>query len=499
MIAALVFPHQLFENSPVLDAKPDGIFVVEDSLFFGDERYPARFHKQRLAYLRACMAAFASRLESDGWAVRLLRYASTENRLPSLCQALKREGFTRVVVVEPHDHMLERRLRAATQGLELTRLPTPGFINTAEQNRQYRDGKSRWFMADYYAWQRRRLDLLMDGDEPAGGKFSFDEDNRRKLPRKEHAMIPALPSVARNEHIEAALNSVEEQFPDNPGVLNDWFYPIDPSSASDWLDTFLEQRFCKFGPYEDAMVSEQSWLYHSVLTPLLNTGLLLPGEVIERAVTYAAAHDIPFNSVEGFVRQIVGWREFMRATYEDLGVSMRTSNHWSHHRPMPACFYDASTGVEPVDDVIRRLLATGYCHHIERLMVLGGFMFLCELKPDDIYTWFMEMFVDSGDWVMVPNVYAMSQHADGGSITTKPYFSGSNYVLKMSNYRKGEWCEIWDALFWRWISKHADALAGNRRWSMMVANVRRMPDEKLAGHLAKAEAYLAQLDAGPDA
>ena len=199
------------------------------------------------------------------------------------------------------------------------------------------------------------------------------------------------------------------------------------------------------------------------------------------------------NALEGFIRQLIGWREFMRATYVDHGVEMRTTNHWGHHRPMPTCFYDGTTGIDPIDDVIGRVLQTGYCHHIERLMVLGGFMFLCEFDPDDIYRWFMEMFVDSYDWVMVPNVYAMSQHADGGLITTKPYFSGSSYVKKMSNHPPGEWTAIWDGLYWRWISNHADELKKNPRWAMMCAMARKMDPEKMARHLDVAEAYLDQL------
>ena len=183
----------------------------------------------------------------------------------------------------------------------------------------------------------------------------------------------------------------------------------------------------------------------------------------------------------------------MRATYDDLGVDMRTQNHWNHTRSIPSSFYDGTTGIDPIDDVIKRVLATGYCHHIERLMVLGGFMFLCEFDPKEIYTWFMEMFVDSYDWVMVPNVYAMSQHADGGLITTKPYFSGSAYVRKMSNYPTGEWASTWDGLYWRWIWNHVDELAKNPRWAMMCSMAKKMPKEKLESHLKTADGFLTNL------
>ena len=187
----------------------------------------------------------------------------------------------------------------------------------------------------------------------------------------------------------------------------------------------------------------------------------------------------------------------MRATYSETGISMRTSNHWRHSRKIPDSFYRGTTGILPLDDVIQRVRETGYCHHIERLMTLGGFMFLCEFDPSEIYKWFMEMFVDSYDWVMVPNVYGMSQHADGGGIATKPYFSGSAYIRRMSNYPAGEWTKTWDGLYWRWILKHLKALEKNPRWAMMCSTARKMAASKQAEHLSAAHAFLSQIDTQP--
>ena len=174
------------------------------------------------------------------------------------------------------------------------------------------------------------------------------------------------------------------------------------------------------------------------------------------------------------MRQIIGWREYMRGVYRLFGGRQRTMNFWNHHRPMPAAFYEGTTGSEPVDAVIRRVQRFAYCHHIERLMILGNFMLLCEIDPTAVYQWFMELFIDAYDWVMVPNVYGMSQHADGGLITTKPYLSGSSYVLRMSNFRKGPWCAIWDALYWRFIDRHRDFFASNPRMSVMVVQCERL-------------------------
>jgi len=492
---ALVFPHQLFVDHPLLRASPEKVLLVEHSLFFGDKQYPLRFHKQKLAYHRATMHAYLGFLEKQGFSALIVNYAAGKCCLASICKRMKGEGVEQIVVAELNDFTLQKRLLAAAAKARIAvdEHDTPGFINTTSDNREWRDGRKRWFMADFYQWQRTRLDIMMEDGKPAGGQWSFDEDNRKKLPEKEIEALPSLPTVKRTVAIRQAIESVENDFPDALGALDNWHYPITHASAEKWLDTFLEERFVKFGSFEDAMAAGHNWLHHSVLTPMLNTGLLTPRQVIDKALKCADESNVPLNSLEGFIRQIIGWREFMRATYDDLSVPMRTSNHWKHTRKLPQSFYDGTTGIDPIDDAIHRILDTGYCHHIERLMILGGFMFLCEIDPDEIYNWFMEMFIDSYDWVMVPNVYAMSQHADGGSITTKPYFSGSNYVLKMSNYKKGEWSEIWDALFWRWILRNSEKLKGNPRWAMMVRNGEKMSEEKRSAHLKTAASYLKSL------
>jgi deoxyribodipyrimidine photolyase-related protein len=226
---------------------------------------------------------------------------------------------------------------------------------------------------------------------------------------------------------------------------------------------------------------------------MLNIGLLDPQYVIDRVLYKAAHSEIPMNSLEGFIRQIIGWREFMRGIYHHPGNEIRNGNFWNFTRPLPQSFYDGSTGIPPIDRVIRQLLNDGYCHHIERLMVLGNFMILCRIKPDEVYRWFMEMFVDSYDWVMVPNVYGMSQFADGGTFTTKPYISGSNYILKMSDEPKGPWCPIWDALFWTFIGDYTPFFLKNPRLSMMARSWAKQTVEKQDSHRKIADDFLVNL------
>ena len=494
--ALLVFPHQLYADHPGFEQEPDRVVMIEDTLFFGDPAYPMKPHKQRLWLHRASMKHYARKLERAGHAVEYVEYENASRTLDRLLARLKGEGVAEIVWTDPTDFVLEKRVTqyAADHGLRLTTLDNPDFINTPTQNREYREGKKRWFMADYYKWQRQRLDVMMALGEPAGGQWSFDEENRKPVPKALMDDLPRIEPLNAGPVEQEARDYVEQRFPDHYGSLETLWYPTTHDDASRHLDVFLRERLELFGDYEDAVVRGEHWLWHGVLTPMLNTGLIRPRDVVNRTLDFATAQGTRLNSLEGFVRQVIGWREFMRATYEDLGVRMRHGNHWKHTRRLPEQFWTGETGIDPVDDVIVRALDTGYAHHIERLMVMGGFLFLCEIDPDDVYLWFMEMFVDAYDWVMVPNTYAMSQHADGGLITTKPYFSGSNYIKKQSNFAHGPWADIWDGLYWRFMWNHREELRRNPRWAMMVRTAERMDEAKMKAHVERGDAFLAKLD-----
>jgi len=488
MISALIiFPNQLFMSHAGLEQSPEQVEILEDTLFFKDAQYPVNFHFQKLVFHRASMKAYAQKLQQLGFQTHYRDWNPT-----ILENTFERYRGREVTTMDPVDFSLQRRLErfAKNYSVRLNLLDSQLFFNNSQENRHYRKNKKRWFMADFYKYQRTSRQIMLENNKPLGGKWSFDEDNRKKIPKKDRVSIPEVTPPGENHWTKEARIYVQQCFPNASGRKSIAYYPVTHEEAERWLALFLQQRFRQFGTYEDALVPGQSWLYHSVLTPMLNTGLLTPQYVIASALEYADKNAIPINSVEGFIRQIIGWREFMRATYEDLGVIMRTGNQWQHHRSIPRSFYDGNTGIEPIDDVIQRVLETGYCHHIERLMLLGGFMFLCEFEPKQIYQWFMSMFVDAYDWVMVPNVFSMSQNADGGLITTKPYFSGSAYLRKMGYDHTGDWCAIWDGLYWRWIDKHSDSLGKNPRWAMMCSMARKMDADKMTQHKLRATQYL---------
>lgn len=485
----ILFPHQLLaEHKSII--KGQTVYLIEEWLFF--RHY--KFHKQKLAFHRASMKTFASQLEDNGVRVNYIDSNDSRSDVRIFLSWLNEENIQKIEIIDPVDDWLRKRIWNHRGAIEIIESEHPMFLNSREQLKTFfKEDQDSFFQASFYKWQRESLCILVDEDQkPIGGKWSFDTENRKKYPKSKTPPPVQYPDA--DSFWEEAIDYVETNFADNPGDISKApHFPFNRKASRDWFRNFLENRFAGFGDYEDAIVRNEHILHHSVLTPMLNVGLLLPEEIIEQTLKFHNENDLPLNSTEGFIRQIIGWREFMRGIYEFRGVESRTRNFWNFKRKIPTSFYDGTTGVLPIDETIKKVLKTGYCHHIERLMVLGNFMLLCEFDPDEVYRWFMELFIDAYDWVMVPNVYGMSQFADGGIFATKPYIGGSNYIKKMSDYPKGVWEEIWDGLFWRFIDEHYDFFRNNHRTAMMARNLDRMPKEKLQGHLQVAQQFLEAL------
>lgn len=487
--ATIILPHQMFLEHPAIQAGMP-VYLVEENLFF----LQYRFHKQKLVLHRASMKYYENWLQEKGIVVVYIEAHQVEADIRQLLANLAANGITTISYVDPVDDWLEKRIQRAGEmfGLQFIQHPSPNFLNQTADVVDYFNNKGSYFQTDFYIWQRKQRRLLLDGQQkPLGGKWTFDADNRQKFPKQEIA--PVIMPAKESHWVAEAREYVRQQFGDNYGEAEPFIYPVTFSDAELWLKVFMQERLEKFGVYEDAMVAKESFLYHSVLTPMLNIGLLNPDQIIAAALQTAREKEIPLNSLEGFLRQVMGWREFIRIVYDREGNKQRTKNYWGFSRKIPPSFWNGTTGIAPVDLVVKKVLSTGYCHHIERLMVLGNFMLLCEFDPDEVYRWFMELFIDSYDWVMVPNVYGMTQFADGGLMTTKPYISGSNYLLRMSDFPKGDWTATWDALFWRFMHVHRDLFLTNPRLGMLVGTFDKMPKEKQAAHLHEAERFLNSL------
>jgi deoxyribodipyrimidine photolyase-related protein len=487
--AILIFPHQLFEKHPAL-VKKGKVFLIEEWLFF-NQYY---FHKQKLILHRASMKYYESILLNKGFDVTYIEAGDKRSDIRNLIDFLSTKKVKTIAYAEVVDDWLEKRIQQASKKNSIERdvLRTPNFLNNMDGVADYFATKKKYFQTDFYIWQRKSRNLLLEaGGNPIGGKWTFDSDNRERFPKNEKAPKIHFPKV--NDFVQEAIAYIEKNWPKNYGLSTQFQYPVTHQDSEKWLKDFLTQRLEKFGIYEDALVATEKILYHSVLTPMLNIGLLSPQQIIDATLDHAASYEIPLNSLEGFIRQILGWREFIRIVYEREGRTQRTKNYWGFTRKIPASFWKGETGIAPIDITINKTLETGYNHHIERLMVLGNFMLLCEFDPNEVHRWFMEMYVDAYDWVMVPNVYGMTQFADGGLMTTKPYISGSNYLMKMGDFAKGDWQPIWDGLFWRFMHVHRSFFLQNPRLGMLVNTFDKMSEEKRKTHLDTAEKYLDSL------
>lgn len=488
----LIFPHQLFQLNPLFSIE-GSIYLIEEFLFFNQYN----FHKQKIAFHRATMKYYEDFLLKKGFSVNYIQSTERKSDIRILISHLHDLGIESIAVVDPVDDWLTRRITNSCQKfkMKLKVFESPQFLNTTrELSSFFNISKKKYFQTEFYKQERIKRKILVDkSGKPTGGQWTFDSENRKKYPNGKPVANIVFPKV--NKYSTEANTYTNQYFEKNIGSLGaEINYPIGFEESEQWLMQFLENRISEFGDYEDAIVHNEILLNHSLLTPMLNIGMLTPEQIINITLEFSLTKSIPVNSLEGFIRQIIGWREFIRGVYIAKGREERTKNYWGFKRKIPKSFYEANTGILPLDETIKKILKTGYCHHIERLMVIGNFMLLCEIDPDEVYRWFMELFIDAYDWVMVPNVYGMSQFADGGLLATKPYLSGSNYIMKMSDYPKGKWQVTWDALFWRFLDKHRSFFLKNPRLSMLVKSFDKWDESKKKLIYQNANEYLASLD-----
>lgn len=456
-----LFPHQCFQHVP--EHWREIHFIRHDIGYGGKYTTVDDFHVARKIFLRATELAWVDHMHKTRKDLTLTvigRGKAWGTKGP--CE-----------VIDPVDHMLETEIRKRCPKAAV--LPTPAFLLTKEEAASMLGDKAHASHQGFYGEMRRRTGILMKAGKPVGGQLRFDAENRLKIGKG-----VALPDwdkelhTRQSKYVAEAAKQIEKE-----GGLGEWtgdlVFPTTHDGAAAALQRFLKTRLAAFGPYEDAITAgtnpENDFHFHSVLSAPINAGLLTPEQVLEAAVKYADTHKVPLPSIEGFVAQILGWREYMRAVYLRFPTP---PNRLKHTKSLGKAWYTGETGLLPVDTAIHRVTRNAYLHHIERLMIVGNAMFLCQIKPAEVYRWFMEMFADSWDWVMVGNVYYMSQWT-GDGITTKPYISSSAYVLRMSDYKKGEWTTDWDALYWAAVARHAPLLRRNYRMAAQVAFWERKP------------------------
>ena len=484
----IVLGNQLFDPLYLKNYKDCKIFMAEDLGLCTYEKH----HKLKILHFLSSMRSYNDLLKSKGFETD---YYDCKNNFSDkyedkLRKSIKESKPKRVFSFEVEDKPFEKKLNKIVKeiGLERVIVTSPMFLNSRDDFKKYLENKKKPLMANYYKMSRIKFDLLVKDEKPVGGKWSFDKDNRKKLPQT--VKLPKRLVASETKHTKVLKKFINTTFENHPGNTENFWLPTTHKESTEWLDDFLIEKLNLFGDYEDAVSQRDNILFHSALSPLINSGLITPEKIVDRLKKLKTK--VNLNSLEGYIRQVIGWREFMRGIYQNYSTEMEKGNFFKHKRKFKKEWYLGETGIPPLDHSIKNALKYGWTHHIERLMVLSSLMNLCEIEPKQVYKWFMEMFIDSSEWVMVPNVYGMGLFSDGGIFATKPYICGSSYYLKMMDFKKGEWCETVDGLYWRFINKNRKFFSSNPRLNMMVSVYDKMKNERKKKILSKAEAFITQ-------
>ena len=470
----IVLGNQLFNPSYFEKFRNDHLFFIcEDFQLCTYQKH----HKHKILLFLSAMRSFADELKKKKFEVI---YKSIEEKdfkesyVDKLFKEIEKENVKEISMFEVEDKFFEKQLLDNLKKLKLNYLKSPMFLSSRDDFKTYLNQVKKPFMANFYKKQRVDHNILVDSDnKPVGGKWSFDDENRKKLPKEIN--LPEKFTFKETKHTKNLKEIVEKTFSHHPGKTKSFWTCTNRKDTESYLDYFLDKKIENFGDYEDAVDQRDNILFHSALSPQINLGLLTPEEIISKIKSKTISK---INSHEGYIRQLIGWREFIRGIYQNFDEKLEKSNFFNHKKVMKETWYTGTTGLVPLDFSINNALEYGWTHHIERLMILCNIMNLSEINPKEVYKWFMEMFIDSSDWVMSPNVYGMGLFSDGGIFATKPYICGSSYFLKMMHFKKGSWCDIMDGLYWRFIDKHKDFFLSNPRLSMMVRILEKMNEER---------------------
>ncbi len=474
-----------------------------DTILFAEVRAETDYvahHKQKIALVFAGMRGFARRLRTKGAHVRYVAIDDAENTgslVGEIRRALGEEDVSRVVLTEPGEYRLAQEFEdfARTQNIPVEIRPDDRYLCSHAEFEAWAGGRRGLRMEFFYREMRERTGLLMDGGRPEGGQWNYDKDNRKRLPKK--TVLPAHRFVAPSADARTALADVAKLFPKNFGTLDAFGFATTPAEAETIVANFIDNILPGFGDYQDAMARGEPWLWHAIVSAAMNMGLIDPLDLCRRAEAAYKAGRAPLNAVEGFIRQVIGWREFMRGVYWLKMPQFKALNALGADRHLPDFYWTADTDMACIADVVTTTRDHAYAHHIQRLMVTGNFAMLLGVAPDEINEWYMIVFADAYEWVELPNVHGMATFADGGIIGSKPYAGSGAYINAMSDYCGGcrydvrqktgpEACPF-NPLYWDFLDRNAGVLRGNPRLSNMYATLSRMTPEHRAEIKADAE------------
>ncbi len=488
----IIFPDQLYIDNPVLNSINDDDFVLLYEPM--DTFYEIAHHKHKLIFLISSIRHFKEKITHKNILHRKITDELSENLEKYLYSTYRETPFSKLVVSKPSDFKTLKDLMYFCQSndIELEVLEDKKFITSSKDFINWSSDKKSLVQEYYYRYLRKKFDVLMMPDgKPTGNKWNLDKENRKGI-SKLNIEIPKRGNSLSDPITIEVMIEVEKIFTSSFGSIDNFKWAVTHEDAWEIYQDFISNILPNFGTFQDAINKDNTFMFHSLISPYLNAGLLDPLECVREAENaYNESNGaIPLNSIEGFVRQLLGWREFIMGVYWDNMPKYKDLNFWAHDRRLADSWYSGETGIPPLDDAIKESIEFGYSHHINRLMVISNLMNLSNIDPNHIYKWFMEMYVDSSDWVMVPNVYGMGTYADGGIFSTKPYICGSSYILRMSNYKKGEWCDVVDGLYWRFIEKNVDFFKSNHRLSLMPKALEKIGLERKELIFGKAEEFI---------
>ena len=473
--------------------------VVEEATY-------VRHHKKKIAFLFSAMRHFAEALRDQGWQVDYVRLDDPDNRgsfTGELERAIARHDPERVLATEPG----EWRVRAAMEswserfGLPVEILEDDRFLCSRAAFADWAEGRKQLRMEFFYREMRRKSGLLMDGEAPEGGRWNFDAENRK--PAKTDLFMPKPAHSEPDEITREVLDLIAQRFPDHFGDLEPFWFAVTAEDAEAALEHFLQNALPSFGDYQDAMLADERFLYHSVLSLYINAGLLDPLEVCRRVEAEYRAGRAPLNAAEGFIRQIIGWREYVRGIYWLKMPDYVHENFFEAARPLPDFYWTAETEMACIRAAVSQTKEEAYAHHIQRLMVTGNFALLAGIDPKAVHEWYLAVYADAYEWVEAPNTLGMALFADGGLLGSKPYAASGNYINKMSDYcsgcaydvkrKTGEGACPFNPLYWDFLARNEDRLRGNPRLAQIYRTWDRMADDKRADYRKSATTFLETL------
>jgi deoxyribodipyrimidine photolyase-related protein len=476
-----------------------------------EETTYVRHHKQKLVLILSAMRHFAEALENDGISVDYIRLdgkGNTGSLTGELERAIKRHKPDRIVVTEPGEWRLHEMMETWNDqlGTPVEIREDDRFLCSRAEFSDWAKGRKSYRMEFFYRHMRRKTGWLMDGKKPEGGRWNYDAENRESVPAD--LAIPKPRRFTPDEVTRDVMTLVEERFDDHFGKLDSFGWAVTRKDALKALKYFTSKRLSDFGDYQDAMKTGEDFLFHSVLSPYMNIGLLSPREVCEAALRTYGREGVPLHSIEGFVRQIIGWREYVRGIYWLKMPGYAKSNFLKADRPLPNLYWTGETDMRCIRETIQSTRRNAYAHHIQRLMVTGNFALLAGLKPPEVEEWYLIVYADAFDWVELPNTHGMVLHADGGLLGSKPYAASAAYINRMSDYCDG--CDYkpgvklgpgacpFNYLYWNFMMANEGKLRKNPRMAMPYRTLDRMADERRGNIKRQSKEFLAGLKSGYD-